>query len=68
MEHLSYRSGRAGASEPVFFNIEKHHGIGDDSGWILLVAKIDLALDALRGGDIKVEIFRKGIVSQWAVL
>jgi hypothetical protein len=68
VEHLSYRSGRAGASEPVFLYIEKHHGIGDDSGGILLVPKIDLALDALRGGDIKVEIFRKGIVSQWAVL
>jgi hypothetical protein len=68
VEDLSYRSGRAGASEPVFFYIEKQHGIGDDSGGILLVAEIDLALDALPGGDIKVEIFRKGIVSQWAIL
>jgi hypothetical protein len=68
VKHLSYRRGRAGASEPVFFYIEKHHGIGDDSSGILLVAEIDLALDALPGGDIKVESFRKGIVSQWAVL
>jgi hypothetical protein len=30
VEHLSYRSGGAG-TEPVFFNLEKHHGIGDDS-------------------------------------
>ena len=62
------RSGRAG-TEPVFFYVEKHHGIGDDSGGILLVAEIDLALDALPGGHIKVEIFkveifRKGISSQ----
>jgi hypothetical protein len=68
VEHPGYRRGRAGTSEPVFFYIEKHHGIGDDSGGILLVAEIDLALDALPGGDIKVEIFRKGIVSQCAVL
>jgi hypothetical protein len=68
VEHLRYRGGRAGASDPVFFYIEKHHGIGDDSGGILLVAEIDLALDALPGGDIKVETFRKGIVSQFAVL
>ena len=68
VEQLSYRGGRAGASDPVFFYIEKHHGIGDDTGGILLVAEIDLALDALPGGDIKVETFRKGIVSQFAVL
>jgi hypothetical protein len=61
------RGGGAGA-EPGFFHIEKHHGIGDDSGGILLVAEIDLALDPLSGGGIKVETFRKGIVSQWAVL
>jgi hypothetical protein len=64
VEHLRYGSGRAGASEPVFFYIEKHHGIGDHSGGILLVAEIDLALDAPRGGDIKVETFRKGRGSQ----
>jgi hypothetical protein len=64
VEHPRYRSGRAGAPDPVFFYIEKHHGIGDDSGGILLVAEIDLALDALLGGDIKVEIFRKGTGSQ----
>jgi hypothetical protein len=64
VEPLRYRAGRAGASDPVFFYIEEHHGIGDDSGRILLVAEIDLALDALHGGDIKVEIFRKGIGSQ----
>jgi hypothetical protein len=63
--HPRCRGGRAGASDPVFFYIEKHHGIGDDSGGILLVAEIDLALDALPGGDIKVETFRKGIVSQF---
>jgi hypothetical protein len=68
VEQLRYRGGRAGASDPVFFYIEKHHGIGDDTGGILLVAEIDLALDALPGGDIKVETFRKGIVSQFAVL
>jgi hypothetical protein len=66
VEHLRYRGGCAGASEPVFFYIEKHHGIGDDSGGILLVAEMDLALDALPGGDIKVETFWKGIVSQFA--
>ena len=66
VEDLRYRGGRAGASDPVFFQIEKHHGIRDDSGGILLVAEIDLALDALPG--IKVEICRKDIVSQWAVL
>jgi hypothetical protein len=64
VEPLRYRSGRAGASDPVFFYIEKHHGIGDDSGGILLVAEVDLALDALPGGDIKVKIFRKGTGSQ----
>jgi hypothetical protein len=68
VEHLRYRGWRAGASDPGFFYIEKHHGIGDDSGGILLVAKIDLALDALPGGDIKVETFREGIVSQGVVL
>jgi hypothetical protein len=62
-----YRGGGAGA-EPGFFYIEKHHGIGDDSGGILLVAEIDLALDALDGGSVKVETFWKRIVSQWAVL
>ena len=64
VEHLRYRGVRAGKSDPVFFYVEKQHGIGDDSGGILLVAEIDLALDALPGGDIKVETFRKGIVSQ----
>ena len=68
VEDLRYRGGRAGASDPVFFQIEKHHGIGDDGGGILLVAEIDLALDPLSGGGIKVETFWKGIVSQWAVL
>lgn len=65
VKHLSCRSGRAGASEPVLFYIEKHHGIRDDSCGILLVAEIDLALDALLGGNIKVQIAWKGIVSQW---
>ena len=64
---VRHRGGGAGA-EPGFFHVEKHHGIGDDSGGILLVAEIDLALDPLSGGGIKVETFRKGIVSQWAVL
>jgi hypothetical protein len=64
VEHLRYRGGNAGTSDPVFFYIEKHHGIGDDRGGILLVAEIDLALDALPGGDIKVETFRKGNVCQ----
>jgi hypothetical protein len=67
-EHLRYRDVRAGKSDPVFFYVEKQHGIGDDSGGILLVAEIDLALDALPGGGIKVETFRKGIVSQCAIL
>lgn len=64
VEHPRCRGGRAGESDPVFFCIEKQHGIGDDSGGILLVAEIDLALDALPGGDIKVEILRKVIGSQ----
>jgi hypothetical protein len=68
VEHLRYRDVRAGKSDPVFFYVEKQHGIGDDSGGILLVAEIDLALDALPGGGIKVETFRKGIVSQCAIL
>jgi hypothetical protein len=68
VEHLRYRGVRAGKSDPVFFYVEKQHGIGDDSGGILLVAEIDLALDALPGGGIKVETFRKGIVSQCAIL
>jgi hypothetical protein len=67
VEQLRYRSGLAGASNPVFFYIEKQHGIGDDSGGILFVAEIDLALDAPPGRDIKVETFRKGMVSQFAV-
>jgi hypothetical protein len=68
VEHLRYTGVRAGASDPVFFYIEKQHGIGDDIGGILLVAEIDLALDALPGGDIKVETIQKGIVSQCSVL
>lgn len=68
VQHPRFRSGGSGGAEPVFFDIEKHHGIGDDSGGILLVAEIDLALDALPGGGIKVETFRKGIVSQCAIL
>jgi hypothetical protein len=68
VEHPRFRSGSSGAWEPVFFDIEKQHGIGDDCGGILLAAEIKLALDALPGGGIKGEIFRKGIVSQRAVL
>jgi hypothetical protein len=56
--HSRLRSGGSGAREPVFFDIEKHHGIGDDSDGILMAAEIDLALDALPGGHIKGEIFR----------
>jgi hypothetical protein len=62
------RSGGSGEADPVFFDIEKHHGIGDDSGRVLMVAEIDLALDAIPGGHIKDEIFRKDIVSQGPVL
>lgn len=65
VKHLSCRSGLAGASEPVLFYIEKHHGIRDNGGGILLVTEIDLALDALLGGNIKIQIACKGIVSQW---
>jgi hypothetical protein len=66
VEHPRFRSGGSGAWEPVFFDIEKHHGIGDDSGRILMAPEIDLALDALPGGHIKDEIFRKDVVSQRA--
>jgi len=64
IEHRRFRSGGARASYPVFFDIEKHHGIGDDSGGILLVAEIDLALNTLQGGGVKVQIFRKGVAFQ----
>ena len=64
----NFRSGGARASDPVFFEIEKHHGVGNDSSGILLVAEIDLALDTLCGGVIKVQIRGKGVVSQWAIL
>jgi len=62
------RSGGARASDPVFFDIEKHHRIGDDFGGILLVAQIDLALNTLHGGGVEVQICRKGRVSQGAIL
>jgi hypothetical protein len=68
VEHRRLRSGNTRESDPVFFDIEKQHGIGDDSGGILVVAEIDLALDTLRGDGIKAEIVWKGRVSQWAVL
>jgi hypothetical protein len=58
----------ARASNPIFFEIEKHHGIGNDSCGILLVAEIDLALNPLHGGGIKVEICGKGWVCQEAIL
>ena len=66
VQHPRCRSGGSGEADPVFFDIEKHHGIGDDSGGVRLVAEIDLALDAIPGGHIKDEIFRKYIVSQKA--
>ena len=62
------RSGGSGQADPIFFDIEKQHGIGDDSGGVRLVAEIDLALDAIHGGRIKDEIFRKHIVAQRPVL
>lgn len=68
VQHPCFRSGGSGASDPVFFDIEKHHGIGDDGGGIRMVAEIDLALDAIPGGHIKDEIFRRYIVSQGPVL
>ena len=68
VEDRRFRSGGARASDPVFFEIEKHHGVGDDSGWVLLVAEIDLALNTLCSGGIKVQICGKGRVSQWAIL
>jgi hypothetical protein len=68
VQHPRFRSGDSGEAEPVFFDIEKHHCIGDDSGGILMAAEIDLALDAIPGGHIKDEIFRKYIVSQEPVL
>jgi hypothetical protein len=58
VEHSRLRSGGSGAWEPVFFDIEKHHRIGDNRDGILMAAEIDLALDALPGGHIKGEIFR----------
>ncbi len=58
VQHPRFRSGDSGEAEPVFFDIEKHHGIGDDRDGILMAAEIDLALDALPGGHIKGKIFR----------
>ena len=58
MQHPRFRSGDSGEAEPVFFDIEKHHGICDDRDGILMAAEIDLALDALPGGHIKGKIFR----------
>ena len=68
VQHPRFRSRGSGEADPVFFDIEKQHGIGDDSGGVLMVAEIDLALDAIPGGHIKVEVFRKYIVSQGPVL
>ena len=62
------RSGGARATNPVFFDIEKHHGVGDDIGGVLLVAEINLALNALHGGGVEVQIGGKVVVSQGAVL
>jgi hypothetical protein len=68
VQHPRFRSGGSGEAEPIFFDIEKHHCIGDDSGGVLMAAEIDLTLDAIPGGHIKDEIFRKYIVSQGPVL
>jgi len=65
LEHPRLRSGGSGA-KPLFFDIEKHYGIRDDGGGVLMAAEIDLALDAIPGGHIKLEIIRRYIVSQKA--
>lgn len=56
VEHRRVSSGGARATDPVFFDIEKHHGISDHVGGILLVAEIDLALNALHGCGVEVQI------------
>jgi hypothetical protein len=68
VQHPRFGSGGSGEAEPVFFDIEKHHGIGDDGGGVLMAAEINLALDAIPGGHIKDEIFRRCVVSQGPVL
>jgi hypothetical protein len=68
VQYPRLRRGDSGEAEPIFFDIEKQHGVGDDSGGVLMVAEIDLALDAIHGGRIKDEIFRKHIVAQRPVL
>ena len=64
VQHPRFSSGDSGEAKPFFFDIEKHHGIGDDSGGVRMVAEIDLALNAILGGHIKPEIIRRYIVSQ----